>query len=73
MINRKSELVDLLRECADALWYVSEVGDGFQFNLSKYEELALECDEIAKRLSGQKLQDALVKEVLKDYEKVEAE
>jgi len=72
LINRKSDLVELLRECADALWYVSEVGDGFQFNLSKYEELALECDEVAKRLSGQTLQDALVEEALKDYEEVEA-
>ncbi|MHA1280173.1 MAG: hypothetical protein ACTSQ8_23540 [Candidatus Helarchaeota archaeon] len=72
-MREKSDLVGLLRKCADALYYVYECGDGFQFNLSKYEELALECDEIAKRLSGQKLQDALVEEVLKNYEEVKAE
>jgi len=73
LITRKLDLASLLQECADALYYVYECGDGFQFNLSKYEELALRCNEVAKRLSGQTLQDALVKEVLKDYAEVKAE
>jgi len=64
----KSNLADLLRECADALYYVNQYGDGFQFNLSKYEELALECDEAVKRLTMQKLQNALVNEALEDFE-----
>jgi len=68
-LRSQSDLVGLLRKCADALYFVYEYGDGFQFNRSKYEELALECDEVAKRLSGQKLQDALVNEALKDFEK----
>jgi len=68
-LKNQSDLASLFRKCADALYYVYECGDGFQFNLSKYEELALECDEVAKRLSGQKLQDALVNEALKDFEK----
>ena len=67
----KSELVKLLRECADALYYVFECGDSRVFHNDRYEELALRCDEMVRRLRGQELQDILVEEVLKDYEEVE--
>ena len=49
-MQEKSELVKLLRECADALYYVYENGDSRVFHTGRYEELALRCDEIVKKL-----------------------
>ena len=45
----KSEIVKLLRECADALYYVSQYGDSKIFHNGRYEELALRCDEVKKQ------------------------
>ncbi|MHA1280652.1 MAG: hypothetical protein ACTSQ8_26135 [Candidatus Helarchaeota archaeon] len=53
-------LVDLLKRCADALYYVYEFGDPRVFNYRKYEELALECDDAVKVLSGQEPQDGTI-------------
>jgi len=49
-MQEKSEIVKLLRECADALYYVFECGDSRVFHNGRYEELALRCDEIVKKL-----------------------
>ncbi|MHA1267918.1 MAG: hypothetical protein ACTSRS_22030 [Candidatus Helarchaeota archaeon] len=42
----------MLRECADALYYVFECGDSRVFHNGRYEELALRCDDVAKQLES---------------------
>jgi len=60
------EILDLLKRCSDALYYVYD-SNALGLWLSKYRELSEECDEMIEKLSrNQKIQDALVKEVLKD-------
>jgi len=65
-MQEKSELVKLLRECADALYYVYECGDSRVFHNGRYEELALRCDDVAKQLeSKNSLWDQLWQESVK--------
>jgi len=51
-MRKQIGLVDLLRECADALYYVYENGDSRVFHNGKYEELALRCDEMKKQFQA---------------------
>jgi len=62
----QSDLVRLLRECADALYYVFECGDSRVFHNGRYEELALRCDDMKKQLeSKNSLWDQLWQESVK--------
>jgi len=60
-------LRDLLRRCAEYLYYVYEVGDPEIFNLEAYLELSQECILLSRSLDfNQLIQDALVQEILSD-------
>jgi len=58
---------DLLKRCAEYLYYVYEVGDPESFDLEAYLELSQECILLSQLPDlDQLIQDALVQETLSD-------
>jgi len=58
---------NLLRRCAEFLYYVYEAGDSLIFNLEAYLELSQECICLSQLPDLEQLiQDALVQEALLD-------
>jgi len=61
------QIRNLLRRCAEFLYYVYEAGDPLIFNLEAYLELSQECISLSQLPDlDQLIQDALVQEVLSD-------
>ena len=63
----KDEIVRLLKECSESLYYVYKAGDPKRFNLDHYRDLAYRCLSIIDILSEeQKVMNTLVQEALED-------